>query len=51
LKITVKRLIKNLKGRTSELNDEKVSMFTLRIAALKKFPKGFSLVNPGNGRP
>ena len=51
MNITVKRLIKNPKGRVSELNDEKVSMFTLRITALKKIPKGFSLVNPGNGRP
>jgi hypothetical protein len=51
LKITVKRLIKNSKGRVLELNDEKVSVFTLRIAALKKIPKGFSLINPGNGRP
>lgn len=37
MKITVKKLIKNPKGRALELNDERVSMFTLRIAALKKF--------------
>jgi len=48
LNVIIKRLIEHPKGKVLELNHEKASMFTLRIAVLKRIPKGFSLVNPGN---
>jgi hypothetical protein len=37
VEIAIKKLIKNPKGRILESNNEKVSMFTLRIQSLKRF--------------